>query len=400
MHPSEAIWCSKSDKLKGKKIALGITGSIAAIESVKLVRELIRHGAELYPIMSSEAQRIIHPNALEFAAGRKPVAQIGGDVPYIDLLEGKRKADLLLIAPCTSNTVSKIAWGFSDTTVSLFATQAIGLKIPMILVPTMHEPMYKNPVISDNIKTLKKLKIGFIDPRMEEGAAKLAGIDEIVSRTIKAIGKDSNTLMGKKVVVIGGAAREPIDDVRFITSHSTGATAVELAKGAFEKGAKVQLLMGMCEVDLPEYIPTKRFRTVKELLRTVKRLKMDICLVPASLSDYAAKKSKGKIPSNLGKMSLDLEPMPKVIEAVRKRKCLLVGFKAEYEVSKRELQARAMKRLKSAGLDIVVANDLTKVGKRESEVLVLDKKGKKRELKGTRPKIAEGIWSAVIHGIR
>ena len=402
MHPSEAICCAKSEKLKGKRIALGVTGSIGAVECVKLVREFIRHGAEVVTVMSPEAQRIIHPVALEFASGKKPVVEIGGDVPYIDILEGDMKADLLLIAPCTSNTLSKIAWGVSDTTVTLFATQAIGLKIPMIIVPSMHKPMYDNPLIKANLRTLKKVGIEFIDPKVEESAAKFPSVEEIVSRTIRAIGRDGKALKGKKVAVIGGAAREPIDDVRFVTSHSSGRTAVELAKSAFERGATVQLFMGECQVDIPRYIPVKRFGTVRELVRLVQKLRCDICLVPASLSDYAPKKkTKGKISSEHKSLNLELGRLPKVIEIIRKnKKCFLVGFKAEHGVSKKELVARASKRLRSARLDMIVANDLTKVGRDEGEVVVIDKEGKRAELKGSKTRIAEGIWSAILHDVK
>ena len=159
--------------------------------------------------------------------------------------------------------------------------------------------------------------------------------------------------------------------------------------------------MGRCEVPLPEYLPTKRYVTVRDLLRTVQKLNCDICLVPAALADYAPKKTKGKIPSNLKDLKLELKPLPKVIAALRKkRRCFLVGFKVEHGVSKKELIARASKRLKSAQLSMIVANDLTKVGKAKSEVIIIDKKGKTEELKGSRTQIAEGIWSAIIYGIR
>jgi len=400
MHPSKAICCTKSEKLKGRRIVVAVTGSIATVESVKLVRELIRHGAEINPIMSQEAQKIVHPTALEFASGNKPIVDIGGDVAYIGLLEGEKKADLLLIAPCTSNTLSKIACGISDTIVTLFATQAIGLKIPIIIVPSMHLPMYENPLISSKIKTLKKLGVEFIEPRIEESAAKLPGMDEVVSKVIRAIGKDAGALRKKKVVIIGGATKEPIDDVRFVTAHSTGATAVELARSAFEKGAEVELWMGRSEEALPGYVKTTRFGTTAELSKHAQKLRCDYCLVPAAISDYAPKKIKGKIPSSLKSLDVSMKPLPKIIDGIRKRnRGFLVGFKAEHSVPKKELIARALKRLKSARLDMIVANDLSKVRKENSEVIIIDKKGKWTEVKGPKAEIAEKIWAAVINDV-
>lgn len=400
MHPSEEIWCAKSDKLKGKRVVVGTTGSIAAVETVKLIRELIRHGAEVYPIMSQESQRIIHPTSLEFASGNKPIVDVGGDVAYINLLEGETKADLLLVAPCTANTLSKIATGISDTIVTLFATQALGLNIPMIIVPSMHIPMYKNPIISDNIKTLKKLGVEFIEPRIDESAAKLPGIDEVVAKVIRSIGKSAGSLKKNKVVVIGGATKEPIDDVRFISAYSTGGTAIELAKNAFEMGAAVELWIGRCEEELPDYLPVRRYETARELTELTRKLTCDYCLVPAAISDYAPKKAKGKISSSQKKLGLELEALPKIIDSIRKKsKCFLVGFKAEPSVPKKELISRALQRLKRGHLDMIVANDLSKVGDKKSEVIVIDKKGRWAETKGSRAEIAESIWTAVIDGV-
>ena len=401
MHPSEAIFCARSEKLKGKRIVVGVTGSIAAVETVKLIRELIRHGADVFPLMSPEAKNIVHPNVLEFASGKKPVIDVGGDVPYIQLLEGKKKADLYIIAPCTSNTLSKIAWGVSDTIVTLFATQGFGLKIPLILVPSMHIPMYENPIMKSNIRTLKKLGVEFIDPKVEESAAKLPGIEEMVAKVIRKVGQDAGALKGKKVIVIGGSNKEPIDDVRFVSAYSTGATAVELARNAFEMGADVQLLMGRCEVQMPGHIPTKRFETVGDLLKLVPKLKCDICLVPAALSDYTPVKTRGKISSRYKGLILELKAQPKVIELIRRnRKCFLVGFKAEYRISVSELEKRASERLQSARLDMIVANDIAKIEPEKNEIIIIRKKGKKETFKGTRAQLADRIMAAVADGAR
>ncbi|MEE9115548.1 MAG: flavoprotein, partial [Thermoplasmata archaeon] len=111
MHPSEAIYCQKSEKLEGKTIVMGVTGSIAATECVKLIRELVRHGAKVIPVMSEWGQKIIHPNSLEFASGQKPIIQIDGSVQYVDICGENGYADLMLIAPATANTIAKIAHG-------------------------------------------------------------------------------------------------------------------------------------------------------------------------------------------------------------------------------------------------------------------------------------------------
>src|SRR3989475_1123681 len=140
MHPSKRILAAKSEKLKGKQVVLAITGSIAAVETVKLAREMIRHGAEVVPVLSKDAAEIIHPNALHFATGREPITRIDGSVPYIELVGTDGTADLVLIAPATSNTISKIAMGIDDTDVTTFAQNALDAKIPILIAPAMTEP--------------------------------------------------------------------------------------------------------------------------------------------------------------------------------------------------------------------------------------------------------------------
>ena len=397
MHPSKRIHAAKSQKLAGKQVVLAVTGSIAAVETVKLARELIRHGAEVVPVLSKDAAEIIHPNALQFATGRDPIMRLDGSVPYIELVGTDGTADLVLIAPATSNTVSKVAMGIDDTVVTTFAQNALGAGIPILIAPAMHETMYANPIVAGHIKSLLALGVEFVEPRMEEDKAKLADIEEIVERVIRRIG--TRELAGKRVVVVAGSTVEPIDDVRILTNRSTGETGMELAKAAFEKGADVELWLGRHHTVAPPYIPAKTFETTADLAAMAGPMKADVCVVPAAISDFAPRKAKGKIPSRKGPLSLELEPTPKVLPALRKGAKVLVGFKAEAGVSAAELRSRAMDLLKEAGLDIVVANDVARVGKAKTSILILDKKGRGESFEGSKALAAETIWRAVIHGL-
>jgi len=145
MHPADEIRGVKSKRLFKKKIVLGITGSIAAVESVKLSRELIRHGAEVFPVMTQSATKIIHPDSLEFSSGNKPIIELTGKTEHVSFCgRVKEPADLFIISPCTANTISKIAHGIDDTAVTTFATTAIGSGIPILIVPAMHLSMVSN----------------------------------------------------------------------------------------------------------------------------------------------------------------------------------------------------------------------------------------------------------------
>ncbi|HWS22425.1 MAG TPA: flavoprotein, partial [Methanoregula sp.] len=166
--------------LAGKQIVVAVTGSIAAVEVVKLIHSLRRCGAVVQPVMSHAASGIIQPDALTYASGRETITRLSGWVEHITYCGEGGSADLLLIAPCTANTISKIACGIDDTPVTTFATTALGSQIPIIVVPAMHYSMYRHPAVIENISKLKTWGVEIVDPRIEEGKAKIADNEEIV----------------------------------------------------------------------------------------------------------------------------------------------------------------------------------------------------------------------------
>ena len=156
------------------------------------------------------------------------------------------------------------------------ATVAIGAGIPIAIAPAMHDSMYRNPAVAENIERLRSWGISFIGPRRDGVRAKVASKDEVVAWTFKILSRDF--FHGKRLLVIGGRSEEPIDSMRIITNRSTGMMAVELAKRAFERGADVELWMGGCSVDLPDYIPTRRFETVSDLVSMGREIDHDAVL--------------------------------------------------------------------------------------------------------------------------
>lgn len=396
MHPSRELSCTKSRKLAGKRIVLGVTGSIAAVETVKLARDLIRHGAEVFSVMSEAAQKIIHPYSLEFATGHEPITVIDGKVQHVAFCgDVSEPADLLLIAPATANTIGKIAYGIDDTPVTTFATTAIGARMPVIIVPAMHGSMYNHPIVLENIEKLRGIDIEFIEPRLEEKKAKMPEIPQIVSTVIRVIGKGD--LKAKKILVIAGSTAEPIDDVRVITNKSSGATGVALAKSAFERGGDVELWMGKSQVPLPDFIASKRFQSTNELLAMSHTIDHDIVIMPAAVSDFTMDKKHGKILSGNPKLTLNLVPSPKVIQSIRQESdCFLVGFKAEVNIDSDELVSRANARLTESGLDMIVANDITETTLDENHVYILGKDGDITEFSGRKDEMADLILDQVV----
>jgi phosphopantothenoylcysteine decarboxylase/phosphopantothenate--cysteine ligase len=400
MHPAERLRGRKSVKLQGKTIVLGVTGSIAAVEAVRLAHELIRHGAEVHAVLSRSAIEIVHPNALEYATGRPVVIAITGAMEYLAMCGKDGQAHLLLIAPCTANTIGKIAHGIDDTTVTTYAANALGSGIPILVAPAAHESMMDNPAVVANTRRLRELGVEFVEARREEDKAKMAEVDAIVASVIRRLGP--RDLQDVRVLVVAGSTVEPIDDVRVITNRSSGGTGIELAKVAFEHGADIQLWIGRHETPIPPWLPVKTFESTADIAMMAEKAEADICVVPAAIADFApAKKQKGKIPSRKGGLTLDLQPTPKLLERFRKgtRKAL-VGFKAEAGVSEAELKAQALALLKEADLDFVVANDVSKVKGDTTAVTMFDRKGRSDTFEGSKVLAAEWVWRAVLHGIR
>ena len=396
MHPTDALRGTKSKALEGRRIVLGITGSIAAVECFDLARELVRHGAQVHAVLSDDAAKLVTPWAMEFATGNPVIEVIDGKVQHVTLLgDTEGKADLLLIAPSTANTISKIACGIDDTPVTTMATTAIGSGTPVMIAPAMHLAMYQNPFVKRNVEKLVAAGIEMIGPRIEGKKAKVAENDEIVSMVIRRIGR--RDLVGRRVLVIGGSSEEPIDEMRVITNRGTGATGVQLALAAFHRGAEVELWMGRCQVQIPGFLEIKRFNTVDDLLRLTKNDKdHDFVVVPAALGDYAPQASKGKIPSGKKGLSLALQPLPKVLEALRPKSKVLVGFKAEHGLGESELIARAKKKLASVPLEMVVANDLRSVGLDSTHALIITPKGKTVKFEGRKSELADRVLDQVL----
>jgi len=393
MHPSEAIVGSLSSLLKGKKIVLGITGSIAAVECFELARELMRHGARVIPVLSQEALKLVTPYAMSFATGEESVTELDGRVQHVTLLgDVPGRADLLLIAPSTANTISKIACGIDDTTVTTMATVALGSGVPILIAPAMHGAMFHNPMVAENMEKLRKVGVEFIGPRMEGKKAKIATTDEIVHATIRRL--FTGMMKGKKVLVIGGSSAEGMDDMRIITNRGSGETAVALSLAAYHHGAEVELWMGRCSVPLPSFVPTKRFESLDQLRGLLPGVEHDLVLVPAALSDFTMDQQDGKLPSEAAITAIHLKAVPKMLPLVREKCPKVVGFKAESGVDQPTLIAEARASLKKNDLVAVAANDLKDVAPGRTRIVLVRPKGQK-VMEGSKTEVAHALVEEV-----
>lgn len=393
MHPANDIRGVKSTRLSNKKIILGITGSIACVECVRLSRELIRHGADVIPVMTKAATELICPDALWFATGNQPIIKLTGKTEHVFYCgRVKDPADLLLISPCTSNTISKIAHGIDDTPVTTFASTAIGSRIPIMIVPAMHLSMYDHKIIQSNIKKCKKIGIDFVDPNLEGNKAKMAGVDEIVANVIRKTGKKD--LSGKNILIIGGSTSEKIDDVRNISNTSSGKTAVWLAKNCFFRGADTTLWYGQSPETVPNYIKKIDFSSNSDILKLLKKTDMknyDMIFICAAISDYTIKKHEGKISSDKETLEIKLKKTEKIISKIRKisPNSKIVGFKLEDDEKK--LKNKSFDFLKQNKLDLIVGNTLNALGNEENKIFITNKKGETFHKKGKKEEITNII---------
>jgi phosphopantothenoylcysteine decarboxylase/phosphopantothenate--cysteine ligase len=397
MHPADEIRGIKSKRLSKKRIVLAVTGSIAAVETIKLSRELIRHGAEVFPAMTPSATRIIHPDSLWFGTGNNPIIEVSGNTEHVSFCgRVKNPVDLLLISPCTANTISKIAHGIDDTSVTTFATTAIGSNVPIIIVPAMHLSMYDHKIVKENIKKCKKVGIKFIDPLIEKNKAKMVQTEEIVAYSIREINK--HNLAKIKILIIGGPTIEYIDDIRFITNLSSGKTAISLAKNSFYRGADVELWYGFGTEKPPDYIKTINFHSISDISKLIESnylKKFDVIILCAALSDYIPHRHKGKIPSGKNNLVIKMSQAPKIIEKLRKKapKSKIIGFKVEE--SQKNLKEKAKNLLINNNLDAVVANTINGFDKNENEIWILDKNGKSINKKGNKNILADYILDKI-----
>ena len=412
-HPSKDIIGIVGKALKGKRVVLCITGSVAAVRSSEIARGLMRHGAEVFAVMSEMARKIIHPYLMEWATGNAVVTELTGKIEHVALVgERTSKADLVLVAPATANSISKIACGIDDTPVTSVVSTVFGSGIPIMIVPAMHESMYRHPIVAENIEKLKALGVEFVGPRIEEKKAKIAENSEILEAVIKRLTTRKDGAR-TRVLITAGPTLEHIDPVRVMTNKSSGKMGVAVAREALNRGADVTLVYGPGTAMPPSDAKVIRVETTEEMLDAViselKSKKYDVVVAAAAAADWRPEKSFDyKVPtSDVSELSVKLRPTQKIIDAVRKvnTDVFLVPFKAEYDSSDEELVERAYRRLVEAEADMIVVNDVGRAGTGfevdTNEVFIVDKDKKVVHVPlTTKREVARRIFDVITEKIK
>lgn len=360
-HPSLDIVSSFGVELSGKKIVLCVAGSVAAYKAIELARLLMRHGADVTCVATSAVTKLIQPEYFKWATGNEVITKLTGELEHIRLAD-YNQSDLVIVYPATANTLGKLANGIDDTPVSTVLTVAFGSKIPIMMCLAMHASMYENSAVKKNIEFLKN-KIDFVKPQMIEGKAKAPEPEDVLEYVLKKFGF-SSILKNKKILMTAGPTIEYIDPVRVITNQSSGKTGVLLASEFISAGAKVTLVYGPGIERPPRGAKVIKVSTSKEMFDSVKgemKKKFDIVIMAAAAADYTPENpSRKKIKSTQNKIKISLKKAPKIIDEIKKmqKNVFLVGFKAEANLSKKDLVKSAQKKLEESNADMIIVNDI------------------------------------------
>ncbi|MCC6485584.1 MAG: bifunctional phosphopantothenoylcysteine decarboxylase/phosphopantothenate--cysteine ligase CoaBC [Armatimonadetes bacterium] len=349
----------------GKRIVLGVSGSIAAYKAADIASALTQGGAIVQVVMTDSATQFITPVTMRALTGRTPLVGVfdettEGEVTHVSVAEN---ADLLLVAPATANIIAKMAHGLAD---DMLSTLYLAAKCPVVIAPAMNTNMWTNAAVVTNVDRLKTLGHRFVDPAEGYlacgtiGQGKLATVDEILSVVESVFEGDKVTdLAGLRFLITAGPTREPIDPVRYLSNYSTGLMGFSIAEAAKERGAHVSLVTGPSEVAIPHVDDLVRVETAEEMLEAIRARfrQTDVVIMAAAVSDFRAPKSEQKLKKSAGRSrTLELHETTDILAEIGKNKDrqVLVGFALESE----DLIENARQKLQAKNLDMVVANSV------------------------------------------
>lgn len=350
--------------MKGKKVIVGVSGGIAAYKVAELVRLLVKADVHTRVAMTSNATRFVGPLTFEALSGNRVIWDMfDQEGTSMDHITWGQETDLIIIAPATANLIAKLAHGIGD---DFLSTMVLAATARILVCPSMNSQMFINPSVQDNLRLLRERAITVMEPGEgplachTEGPGRLPEPEEIME--LARILMTPQDLSGLKVLVTAGPTVEPIDPVRYITNRSTGKMGYAMARAASQRGASVVLVSGPTSLKPPFGVAFCGVKTAEEMREAVfeNRSECDMVIKAAAVSDYRPRQSaQQKIKKGGDTVSLEMVKTPDILAELGATKkespCILVGFAAETE----DLLANAEEKLRSKGLDMIVANDVS-----------------------------------------
>jgi len=352
------------------KVALGVSGGIAAYKAAELVRLLQDRGVRVQVIMTRAAQEFVRPLTFAALSGEKVITDLfgGGEEPNIDSavehIAVAQAIDALVVAPATADVIAKFAHGEAN---DFLTTLFLATTAPVVIAPAMNVNMWENAAIQENVKTLRARGLRVVEPDSGYlacgmiGAGRLAANETILRAVMEALGATQD-LAGETVLITAGPTREPIDPVRYIGNRSSGKMGYALAEAALRRGAKVILITGPTALKPPSAAEVVQVQTARQMHDAVLRAldRSTIVIKAAAVSDFTVRNPADQKIKRKGAITLDLEPTADILAeiAARKGSRIVVGFAAETN----DALENARRKLQSKSLDAIVVNDVSRPG--------------------------------------
>ena len=395
-----------SNSFAGKRIVIGVTGSIAAFKVAGWVSALAKEEALVDVVMTEAAAKFVAPLTFASLSGR-PVfedmfsAEQEGGISHIGL---SREADCILIAPATAKTIAHLAYGLAD---DLLSTTVLAARIPVIICPAMNVQMYEHPATVNNLKILREFGYHIIEPDSglmacgEEGSGRLPEWEQVAEYVLRQI--LSQDLAGQKVLVTAGPTREPYDPVRFISNRSSGKMGFALARTAFRRGAEVTLVSGPTAQQPPAGVECVNITTALEMHQAVMERYEDksIIVKAAAVSDFrCATQYDEKIKKNRSSLVMELEQNPDILKELGRlcdhKRQLLIGFAAESS----NIEEEGRKKLLDKKLDLIAVNDISSASAGfevdNNQITLIDSFQVVKLLHTSKLQTADLIWDHVV----
>ena len=373
--------------LKGKRIVLGVTGSIAAYKAADLTSKLVQQGALVDVVMSEGAVNFIAPLTFRSLTHRPVLHQLfdpasDAGIEHVALAEN---CDVIVVAPATANVMAKAANGLAD---DLLTCMLLATRRPVVLAPAMDGYMFDNPATQENVSRLLSRGWTMIGPgegRLASGLVgrgRLADVEDIIGGLKQVLGRGGD-LAGKSVVVTAGGTLEPIDPVRHIGNRSSGKMGYAIAEAARDRGANVTLVSTQTSLRAPYGVEFVRADTAEEMRKEVvgRAPGADILVMAAAVADFRpATEAEHKIKKSGGGMTLELQETADILAEASGQRLVKVGFAAESQ----DLVTNARKKMRRKGVDLMVANNITDegsgFGSDTNRVVIIDSDGVSDEL--------------------
>jgi phosphopantothenoylcysteine decarboxylase/phosphopantothenate--cysteine ligase len=354
------------------KIALGVSGGIAAYKAAEIVRLLQDRGVRVQVVMTRAAQEFIRPLTFAALSGEKVITEMFGagadEHPNIDSavehIAVAQSIDALLVAPATADVLAKFAQGIAS---DFLSTLYLATTAPVVVAPAMNVNMWDHPATQANLEILKKRGVRIVEPGTGylacgmTGLGRLADNEAIVAATLEALGA-SQELAGETILITAGPTREKIDPVRYLTNRSSGKMGYALAEAAFRRGARVLLVSGPTALTPAGSAEVTSVESADEMRQAVLKLlpQATIVIKTAAVSDYRPKSAASQKIKRSGPMTLELEPTVDILGEIKryKQSQLIIGFAAETQ----NALENARKKLTSKSLDAIVVNDVSREG--------------------------------------